>query len=72
MTTPEPKLNKGTKLANINHAHCVKCDNTNKDYSAKYDAFFCVACDLWLEKACSDPECSSHCYERPFKPSEVK
>lgn len=37
----------------------------------KYDAYFCKACDLWVEPTCSDEFCT-FCAHRPKKPSLVK
>ncbi len=37
----------------------------------KHDAYFCKACDEWIEKKCSDKTCE-FCPTRPDKPSEVK
>lgn len=39
------------------------------DYSQQYDAEFCVACDRWWAKACSDPCCEFFCATRPARPS---
>jgi len=49
---------------------CKTC-NSDKKYNAKHDAYYCESCDVWLEKACNDPECD-YCHERPEKPSMLK
>ena len=36
----------------------------------RHDAYFCIACDRWLEKGCSDPGCE-FCKARPARPSLV-
>lgn len=38
------------------------------DYSNRYDAEFCRACDRWWAKACKDPSCE-FCASRPARPS---
>jgi hypothetical protein len=68
----DKEMNEGTKLANLNHAHCDKCANDNKDYCEAFDAFFCITCDLWIERGCNDPQCRCGCNQRPARPSEVK
>ena len=37
----------------------------------KYDAYFCGACDAWIEKKCRTPSCK-YCSTRPDRPSEVR
>jgi hypothetical protein len=37
-------------------------------YCNRHDAYFCLVCDLWVERSCSDPECP-YCPGRPDKPS---
>lgn len=36
-------------------------------YAGKWDAYFCVECDAWLEVQCTDPNCG-FCTERPKSP----
>lgn len=38
------------------------------DYSQRYDAEFCRACDRWRAKDCRDPSCA-FCTRRPARPS---
>lgn len=39
-------------------------------YSARWDAYFCDACDVWLEAGCDDETCA-FCALRPEKPSQA-
>jgi hypothetical protein len=39
-----------------------------RQYSQKYDAYFCAKCDVWVESRCGDPDCE-FCRGRPDKPS---
>ncbi len=41
--------------------------HTRQVYNQEYDAYFCPACNNWLEEGCDDPACSS-CSKRPAKP----
>lgn len=47
------------------------CCGAEKLYSGKYDAYYCKACDVWLEGNCNDPECE-FCSSRPEKPSQAE
>lgn len=40
-------------------------------YSENYDAYYCKACNIWLENACDDLDCI-FCAERPDKPVTTK
>jgi hypothetical protein len=42
-----------------------------RDYSEKYDAYFCSKCNSWLEKKCSDPNCY-YCPNRPERPLDIR
>lgn len=44
-----------------------KC-GTKKIRNKRYDAYYCPACDIWLEKVCPDQGCD-YCPGRPEKPS---
>lgn len=46
-----------------------KCSKCQSEYSERYDAYYCKKCDRWLEKACSDENCS-FCTNRPSRPSK--
>jgi len=48
---------------------CPECGEAT-NYCEKYDVYFCLVCDLWLEGKCKDPDCE-FCTARPDKPSEV-
>lgn len=48
---------------------CKDC-GSEKQYSNKYDAYFCELCNKWLEEKCSDPDCE-FCTKRPELPSQV-
>jgi hypothetical protein len=41
-----------------------------KQYSEKYDTYFCGECNKWLEEKCTDPDCQ-YCTTRPEKPGQV-
>ena len=49
---------------------CDVC-GTEKNYNSKYDSYYCILCNTWLEKTCSDPDCD-FCVQRPEKPSTVE
>lgn len=49
---------------------CSNC-TSERQYSNKYDAYYCELCNIWLEEKCSDPECQ-YCPTRPEKPSQVQ
>ena len=51
--------------------YCRICEQKTKYYNRKHDAYYCEACDEWLEKSCGDPDCD-YCNDRPEKPSMVK
>jgi hypothetical protein len=53
----------------IDDGVCPKC-NEKRIYSDKFDAYFCIKCNEWLEDQCSDPYCE-YCAKRPPKPSEI-
>lgn len=40
-------------------------------YSMHFDAYFCTACDVWLEEPCGDMDCDM-CPARPLKPTDVE
>ena len=51
------------------HTHtCPHCSGSS-DYSFDFDSYFCGACDVWLEKACTDPEVMIYFGGRPSTPS---
>lgn len=37
-------------------------------YSEPYDAFYCPACNEWLEKTCADGDVCDYCSHRPARP----
>jgi len=51
------------------------CPNCNSELAVKfskvYDAFYCEACDIWVEDKCKDPYCTI-CTKRPDNPSQIK
>ena len=47
------------------------CCQETKQYSEKYDCFYCATCDKWLEEKCGDEECE-YCWGRPPKPSDCQ
>ena len=48
---------------------CPSCGG-EKQYSNKYDAYYCELCNKWLEDRCADTECEL-CISRPNKPSQI-
>lgn len=38
--------------------------------SPRYDAYYCVDCDEWLEYTCFDRTCE-YCHGRPDRPSQM-
>lgn len=50
----------------IDNAFCPKCSEA-RIYSDDYDAYFCAACNEWLESTCSDVTCE-YCKSRPSNP----
>jgi len=46
---------------------CDKCQE-KRLYDERYDAWYCLTCDEWLEKECGDSNCF-FCAMRPHKPS---
>lgn len=39
-----------------------------RQYSARYDSYYCERCDAWVEARCGDPDCE-FCRGRPDRPS---
>jgi hypothetical protein len=48
---------------------CARC-NALCSRNERHDAYFCAACDEWLESVCDDADCE-FCAGRPEKPSQV-
>jgi hypothetical protein len=44
-------------------------DNCKKEYSGRYDAYYCETCNRWLEDTCDEPECE-FCAGRPLVPGK--
>lgn len=42
---------------------------TQQKYDENYDAVYCPACKVWLEKVCQDKDCE-FCVGRPERPGE--
>lgn len=64
---PGRKGNRMTTPATPETRHrCAKCD-TLRGYSYRFDSFFCVRCDVWIEPTCADAKCM-FCAKRPAKP----
>ena len=40
-------------------AECPRQCGAVLTYSEERDAYYCSACDVWIESACGDPQC---CY----------
>lgn len=45
---------------------CNHCKNDTK-YSERWDAYYCYACNLWLEQPCGEENCF-YCTVRPENP----
>ena len=50
----------------VDQAVCGACGE-RRVYYAAYDAYFCAACNQWLELRCEDPGCDL-CACRPARP----
>lgn len=48
---------------------CKRRDECEIYYLKEYDAFICLYCDDWLDKACKN-KCK-YCEHRPDKPSQT-
>ncbi len=48
---------------------CPKCGRRSK-LCLRYDAYYCPACDIWLEPVCGSERCE-FCAGRPQRPSQV-
>jgi hypothetical protein len=49
---------------------CPRCRKP-RTYNDRHDAYYCAACDVWLDEGCRDPTCD-YCATRPEKPSLAK
>ena len=47
---------------------CRDCES-EVQYNAEYDAYYCELCNKWLEGTCNDSNCE-YCATRPDKPSQ--
>lgn len=58
------------QLDNVTRMGGKVCERCVGDllYCDRHDAYFCPVCDLWVERACPDPECP-YCPGRPEGPS---
>jgi hypothetical protein len=45
---------------------CVRCE-TPISYSERFDSYYCLPCNVWLEERCVDPLCKA-CAHRPIRP----
>jgi hypothetical protein len=50
----------------------VRCSHCRRvvSYSQRYDSYFCMPCNLWLEEQCSEPRCE-FCAGRAEEPDGV-
>lgn len=48
----------------------LKCLNCGQlaEYSKDYDSYYCLYCNHWLDKLCTDSECE-YCTKRPETPN---
>lgn len=53
--------------------HVPECKTCGKDgeRNDRYDAYFCLGCNVWLESTCSDFSCE-FCGSRPASPPAKK
>lgn len=65
---------KDVEMMDNERGYCSYCEAI-REYSEKWDAYFCSKCNLWLEpKCCETPVedymyiCHFKCWERPDKP----
>lgn len=56
------------KLSKEEIMNCPLC-STPREYSEKYDAYYCPSCLYWLEKICPDRDCT-FCKNRPKYPKK--
>ena len=53
-----------------------KCEFPCTEYSHKWDAYYCIVCNQWLESKCGCEKgkykCWYDCKNRPEKPIEIK
>jgi hypothetical protein len=47
-----------------------KC-GSERQYSNRYDAYYCELCNKWIDDKCTNPECE-FCSKRPDKPSQCE
>lgn len=64
------KLFKWKKLCFPMDSRCPYCDRKTILQYYKYDAKFCISCNIWLNAACNDPGCP-FCRNRPESPYEA-
>ena len=48
---------------------CFKC-KSEVSYNKKFDCFYCIKCNIWLEPICEDLFCM-FCKKRPLRPMKV-
>lgn len=39
-----------------------------EEYSSKHDAYYCAACNMWLEDCCCEEGACQFCADRPATP----
>lgn len=54
----------------IKYAECPECGEESQFYFYRYDAVCCMSCDIWIDKACVDPNCP-FCSIRPDTPYDA-
>lgn len=50
----------------LGYGRCKQCKK-KVFYSKKFDCFYCIPCNMWLESKCDDLNCP-YCPKRPLKP----
>jgi hypothetical protein len=49
---------------------CLQCGRM-VSYSQRYDAYFCMPCDIWCEPTCAEPACT-YCGARADRPDGLR
>jgi hypothetical protein len=62
-------VNKRMKIVKLKQ-FCIKCD-CEAEYNEKYDCYYCIKCNIWLEPKCGDLFCL-FCKKRPTRPLNKK
>ncbi len=61
---------KWKSIGMFSNRKCEKCGEKTLIQIYKHDAWACITCNEWLEKACDSVDCP-FCFNRPKTPYEV-